>query len=126
MQVFFRDVRYALRQLGKTPVFTIAALITLALGLGVTVAMFSVIDQVLLRPLPFNNAKRLVRFGGLSEANANELDSMSLPDLKDMAARSHSLAGIGYWTFQVPTLKDSQGEAKIVPEVTASANLFDL
>ena len=80
--------------------FTIAALITLALGLGVTVAMFSVIDQVLLRPLPFGNAKRLVRFGGLNSANPNSLDSMSLPDLKDMAARSHSLEGIGYWTFQ--------------------------
>lgn len=126
MQVLLRDIRYALRQLGKTPVFTIAALVTLALGLGVTVAMFSVIDQVLLRPLPFNNAKRLVRFGGLSPVNANEFDAISLPDLKDMAARSHSLAGIGYYTFQIPTLKDSRGEAKVVPEVTASANTFDL
>src|SRR6185312_7935535 len=126
MNSVLRDARYALRQLAKTPTFTIAALLTLALGLGVTVAMFSVIDQVLLRPLPFANAKRLVRFGGLSAANAKGLDSMSLPDLKDMAARSRSLEGIGYWTFQIPTLKDSNGEAKIVPEVAASVNLFDL
>lgn len=126
MQVFHRDVRYALRQLGKTPVFTIAALVTLALGLGVTVAMFSVIDQVLLRPLPFANAKRLVRFGGLNATNPSGFDSMSLPDLKDMAARSHSLEGIGYWTFQLPTLKDPHGEAKVVPQLTSSANLFGL
>ncbi|MGH9588355.1 MAG: ABC transporter permease, partial [Acidobacteriaceae bacterium] len=126
MNSILRDVRYALRQLGKTRAFTIAALLTLALGLGVTVAMFSVIDQVLLRPLPFGNAKRLVRFGGVNPADTTSFDSMSLPDLKDIAARAHSLQGIGYWTFQIPTLKDSHGEAKIVPEVAASANLFDL
>jgi predicted permease len=126
MQVFLRDTRYALRQLGKTPVFSIAALVTLALGIGATVAMFSVIDQALLRPLPFANAKRLIQFGGLDATNPNAFGSLSLPDLKDMAARSHSLEGIGYWTFQLPTLKDSHGEAKAVPELTASANLFDL
>lgn len=126
MQVLLRDFRHALRQLAKTPVFTIAALVTLALGIGATVAMFSVIDQVLLRPLPFANAKRLIRFGGLDPANPVGFGSVSLPDLKDMAARGHSLEGIAYWTFQVPTLKDSHGEAKIIPELTASTNLFDL
>src|SRR6185437_993021 len=67
-----------------------------------------------------------VQLGELSAINPNAFGSLSLPDLKDMAARSHSLEGIGYWTFQLPTLKDSHGEAKIVPELTASANLFDL
>src|SRR5690348_7932864 len=109
MQVLLRDVRYAFRQLRKTPVFTIAALVTLALGIGATVAMFSVIDQVLLRPLPFANAKRMVRFGGLDQANPAGFGAISLPDLKDMATRNHSLEGIAYWTFQVPTLKDSHG-----------------
>ena len=126
MQALLRDVRYSFRQLLKTPAFTVAALVTLALGIGVNAAMFSVIDQVLLRPLPYANAKRLVKFGGLDPAMPEAFSSMSLPDLQDIAARSHSLQGIGYYTFQLPTLGGGSTEPKITPQVVAATNLFDL
>ncbi|MGC2160788.1 MAG: ABC transporter permease [Silvibacterium sp.] len=126
MQALLRDVRYSLRQLLKTPAFTVAALLTLALGIGVNATMFSVIDQVLLRSLPYANANRLVRFGGLDPAVSEGFNAMSLPDLQDMAARSHSLQGIGYYTFQLPTLGGGSGDAKIAPQVVANTNLFDL
>ena len=51
---------------------------------------------------------------------------MSLPDLQDIAARSHSLQGIGYFTFQIPTLGGGSSEPKITPEITANTNLFNL
>jgi predicted permease len=117
MQAFLRDARYAFHQLRKTPAFTAAALVTLALGIGVNAAMFSVIDQVLLRPLPYGNAKRLVQIGN---------QGMSQPDLQDIAARSHSLHAVGYYTMQLTTLGGGSTESKIVPQIVAKTNLFDL
>ena len=55
-----QDVRYGLRVLGKAPAFTTVALLTLALGMGAATAIFSVVDAVLLKPLPFRDAERLL------------------------------------------------------------------
>jgi ABC-type antimicrobial peptide transport system permease subunit len=55
-----QDVRYALRQLWKAPIFTLAATMSLALGIGASAAVFTVIERVLLRPLPVSNARELV------------------------------------------------------------------
>ena len=126
MQGVGRDVRYGLRQLAKTPAFTVAALLTLALGIGVNAAMFSVIDQVLLRPLPYGNASRLVRIGGQDPQTPGDFGAMSLPDLQDISARSHSLQGVGYYTFQIPTLGGGSTEPKITPEIVANTSIFDL
>ncbi len=60
MQKLFEDLRYALRQLGKAPGFTLTALLTLALGIGTTTAIFTLVYDVLLRPLPYKHADRLV------------------------------------------------------------------
>ncbi len=58
---FGRDLRYALRSLPRRPAFTVAAVLTLALGIGATTAIFSVVYSVLIRPLPYPNADELVR-----------------------------------------------------------------
>src|SRR5205814_912156 len=60
MHYLGQDLRYGLRRLGKAPAFTALAVVTLALGMGAATAIFSVVDAVLLKPLPFRDAERLL------------------------------------------------------------------
>jgi putative ABC transport system permease protein len=83
-----RDLRYAARLLRKQPGFSATAILILALGIGASTAMFSVIDAVLLRPLPYPSADRVVTLWGRSTQMSRT--SVSLPDYRDWQQRSHS------------------------------------
>jgi predicted permease len=122
MNPFLQDLRFALRQLKNAPVFALTATLTLALGIGINAAMFSVVDQVLLRGMPFPRANEIVQMGVRSQSGG--FTPTSLPDIQDWQARSHSFQQIAYYTEQVPTLGGT-ANPKIVPQIVSSTNLFD-
>jgi putative ABC transport system permease protein len=91
---FFPDCRFALRQLRKSPVFAAVAILTLALGIGANTAIFSVINSVLLRSLPFAGSSELVYVFARSTYFDFPYLGLSLPDLADLRSTSASFAAL--------------------------------
>jgi predicted permease len=122
MRTILQDLHFAFRQLKNAPAFAFTAILTLALGIGINAAMFSVVDQVLLRSMPFPRANEVVQMGVRTESGG--FSTTSLPDILDWQARSHSFRQIAYYTEQVPTLGGTSNP-RIVPQIVSSTNLFD-
>jgi putative ABC transport system permease protein len=90
MDSIIKDIRYGLRSLLKRPAFTAVAVITIGLGIGVNTAIFSVINAVLLRPLPYDDPSRLISFRS----------NQSAPDLEDVASQSKTFSRLGGMVMQ--------------------------
>ena len=97
MQTFLQDLKYALRMLKKNPAFTAVAILTLAVGIGANSAIFSVVNSVLLRPLPYRQPGQLVRV--YSEFPTMKLQKfwLSPPELLDIQREAKSWEAIGAW-----------------------------
>jgi len=97
MQTFLQDLKYALRMLKKNPAFTAVAILTLAVGIGANSAIFSVVNSVLLRPLPYRQPDQLVRV--YSEFPTMQLQKfwLSAPELLDIQREAKSWEAIGAW-----------------------------
>jgi putative ABC transport system permease protein len=87
-----QDLRYAVRGLRQRPGFTLVAVLTLALGIGANTAIFSVVNGVLLRPLPYERPDRLAMIWG--HRNQEPLAQLSVPEYWDLRERTHSFAGV--------------------------------
>ncbi len=89
------DLRFAFRQLRKSPGFTLVAVLALALGIGANTAIFSVVNAVLLKPLPFPEPDRLVAFGAFDKRSfdpAAPLNTLSFPEFFDLRTRNHTFS----------------------------------
>src|SRR5580698_10490834 len=96
MHNLLQDLRFAIRQLRKSRGFALTTILTLALGIGATTAIFSLINAVLLRPLPFPEPDRLMS-ALMQDTTSGKLDvthSLSYPDFFDWRARNHSFEAL--------------------------------
>jgi predicted permease len=119
MRGLAQDIRYALRQLRKSPGFTSVASITLALGIGATTAIFSVVYGVLLRPLPYSDPNRIVAI--FEVAPRGNLSRLADPNFDDFRDQSHSFQAMAkYSAFPSPVSGGAQPSRSIVAHVTPS------
>jgi putative ABC transport system permease protein len=128
MNGLLQDFRYALRQLRKSPGFTTLVVITLALGIGANTAIFSVIDAVLLRPLPYKDAGRLVAVWENIPKDANAAKVFdTYRDFEEWKTYSHSFEELGAanWAHADQTLI-WRGHPQQVVAIYATSNLFSL
>lgn len=122
----WREIRYAARALGRDPALSAVAVLTLALGLGVNTAVFSVVDAVLLRPLPVTNQERLAVFWEQELQRGNDLLEVSLPDFKDWRARNHGFENMSAFVSinWGAMLRDAHGTDRVSYRAT-SASFFE-
>jgi putative ABC transport system permease protein len=125
MRDWVADIKYAVRILVKAPGFTIVALVTLALGIGANTAIFSVLDAVLLKPLPFAQPQQIAALWGTRADRGENQTPWSYPDFRDVRDQNKSFESLAGYSGDTGTVT-GQGEAQHVAFEKVSASMFGL
>ena len=127
-----QDIRYALRQLTRSPAFTVTALLTLALGIGANTAIYSLLDQVMLRSLPVHHPEQLVMLnfsgsdrGRTSAYGGESADYFSYPMYRDLRDKNSVFSGT-IATDQVQVAVQWHNQPELVSGELVSGNYFDV
>jgi hypothetical protein len=118
------DLRFGLRMLRRRPAVAFIAILTLALGIGSGTAMFSVVDAVLLRPLPYPDADRLVYVWSTFESSGFQEGGSALPDYRVVRDENKTLTGIGGYFVGDATVTSPDGQAEIRQIAKITETLF--
>jgi putative ABC transport system permease protein len=121
--MLLNDIRFAIRALARSRTFTITALATLALGISVNTAIFSVIDSVLLTPLPFDEPDRIVTIDSENKIHGLEIGSVAYPDVLDWRKDAHSFDEIAIYRGAAFNVAGGD-QAERAVGVRVSANYF--
>jgi putative ABC transport system permease protein len=123
MQTLLQDLKYGIRMLVKSPGFTVVALLTLALGIGANTAIFSLINSVLLRPLPYRNSRELVAISGTNTETGLTPIAVSYTRFQNVQRESRALESVGaFLAFEMSLT--GRGEPEQVNAGRMTANLF--
>jgi predicted permease len=97
MERLLQDIRYAVRSLLRQPAFAATAILTLALGIGATTAIFSAVDAIVLRPLPFPRADRIMVVGNYLTRTGSRSTTVSAPDFHDWESQNRTFSSMAYY-----------------------------
>lgn len=123
MDTLLKDIRYSLRSLAKRPSFTVIAALTLALGIGASTAIFSVVDGVLLRSLPYPDADQIVQLREVNQ-RGNRI-AFAEPNFLDLRARSRSFDNIAQYAGELTTVTGATEPVR-VPTFNVSSEFFNV
>src|SRR5262249_42000144 len=123
MRTLWQDLRYGARMLLKQPGFTLVAGFTLALGIGANSAIFSVVNGVLLRPMPLEDPDRLIKIWETIPSSGQ--GTVSVPNLKDWREQNTVFNGIAAYAFSSVNLL-AQESPEQLSGVTVTTNFFDV
>ncbi len=124
MHNLFQDLRFSIRQLRKSPGFALTIILTLALGIGATTGIFSLVNAVLLRPLPFPEPDRLMYLQHESHRTGVVApQSLSYPDFFDWRSQNHSFAAMASYRDETNTLTYG-GSAQVLQGEIVSSDFF--
>ena len=124
LDILRQDLRYTLRTLRRSPAFSLTAVLLTALGIGATTAVFAMVDHVLVRPLPFRDPDRLIRFQG-SDRERGGWNDLSPGNFRDMAARVSALAGAAAYTGRAANLVGHGAPVRLEGQA-ATGTLFEV
>src|SRR5215211_533366 len=123
METLIKDLRFGIRSLAKRPAFTAIAVLTLALGIGASTAIFSVVDGVLLRSLPYPDPDQIVQLREVNERGGRM--PFAEPNFLDLRARSHSFEGVAQYNGQLTTITGGSEPVR-ASTYTVSADFFNV
>src|SRR5439155_4987477 len=126
MDTLFQDLRFGLRQLRRTPGFTLAAVLALELGIGATTAIFSVLDRVVLRPLPYPQPDRLTMVWDTNGAKGLTHERISPVTFHDYRNLKHVFEDAAGWWYPQVNVTEAGKEPMRVNAVEASGNFFSV
>lgn len=124
METLFSDARLAIRSFSRAPAFLALTIATLGVGIGFATTVFSVIDGVLLAPLPYADAEQIVTVGKLSDSG-DRIYALSAPDATDLRLRSQSFDAMAVSASTTVTLR-ADGEPEILDSALVSSGFFDV
>lgn len=128
IDILFQDLRYTFRTLRRDPVFTLVAVLILSLGIGANIAIFSVVNTILLQPLPFRDPHQLVWINSkLGQGGGLSSNTYSTDAYKQLVAQQRSFSGVtGYFAFSTPdNLRlTGRGEPRPITGVNVIGNFF--
>jgi putative ABC transport system permease protein len=126
MDLLLRDLRFAVRNLQKHPTFSVVAVVTIALGIGANTAIFSVVNGVLLRELPYEAPEELVRIWSTNVERGVPLEFMSPPDIADYQSQNQTFTAIAAYSEAELAMIDRNESAIKVTGTWAEDNLFSV
>ncbi|MEM7586341.1 MAG: ABC transporter permease [Acidobacteriota bacterium] len=125
MHTLFRDFRYAARGLMRSPAFTLAAVLTLAIGIASNSALFSLVDSILWRPFPYHDGERLISVLSANSNRGRGWGGLSFPDSRDFVEQTTRVSGLAAWDWEPYGLSDGEQPLR-VGGTRVSAGFFEV